>query len=47
MKEISFGTNLFYSQSYDLLKKKVVDASQGAWDSIWLPDHLSGIPGGA
>ena len=47
MKEIKFGNNLYYSQAWDLLKKKVVDASQGAWDSIWLPDHLSGIPGGA
>lgn len=47
MKEIKFGNNLYYSQAYELLKKKVITASQEAWDSIWLPDHLSGIPGGA
>ena len=47
MKDIKFGTQLYFSQSWDLLKKKVITANQEAWDSIWLPDHLSGIPGGA
>ncbi|MFX1326399.1 MAG: LLM class flavin-dependent oxidoreductase [Promethearchaeota archaeon] len=47
MKEIKFGTNLYYSQNWELLKKKVVTASKETWDSIWLPDHLSGIPGSA
>jgi phthiodiolone/phenolphthiodiolone dimycocerosates ketoreductase len=47
MTDIKFGNNLFYSQAWDLLKKKVVTASKEKWDSIWLPDHLSGIPGGA
>jgi phthiodiolone/phenolphthiodiolone dimycocerosates ketoreductase len=47
MADIKFGNNLYYSQSWDLLKKKVITASQEAWDTIWLPDHLSGIPGGA
>jgi phthiodiolone/phenolphthiodiolone dimycocerosates ketoreductase len=47
MTDIKFGNNLYYSQSWDLLKKKVITAGQEAWDSIWLPDHLSGIPGSA
>ena len=47
MTDIEFGNNLYYSHSWDLLKKKVLAASQEAWDTIWLPDHLSGIPGGA
>jgi phthiodiolone/phenolphthiodiolone dimycocerosates ketoreductase len=47
MVDIKFGNNLYYSQSWDLLKKKVITANQEAWDSIWLPDHLSGIPGSA
>ena len=47
MTDIKFGDNLYYSQSWDLLKKKVITANQEAWDSIWLPDHLSGITGGA
>jgi len=47
MTDIKFGVNLYYSQAWDLLKKKVLTASQEAWDSIWLPDHLSGIPGSA
>lgn len=47
MTDIKFGNNLYYSRSWDLLKKKVVTAGQEAWDTIWLPDHLSGIPGGA
>ncbi len=46
MNEISFGTQLFYSQSYDFVRKKVLTANQENWDSIWLPDHLSGLPGG-
>lgn len=47
MTDIKFGNNLYYSQSWELLKKKFLTTSQEAWDSIWLPDHLSGIPGGA
>jgi phthiodiolone/phenolphthiodiolone dimycocerosates ketoreductase len=42
MTDIKFGNVLYYSHSWDLLKKKVVTASQEAWDTIWLPDHLSG-----
>jgi alkanesulfonate monooxygenase SsuD/methylene tetrahydromethanopterin reductase-like flavin-dependent oxidoreductase (luciferase family) len=42
-----FGIELFYSHSYDLVRQKVQAAAKENWDSIWLPDHLSGIPGGA
>lgn len=45
MYDIKFGTQLFYSQSYDFIRKKVITANQENWDSIWLPDHLSGLPG--
>ena len=47
MKEIGFGTQLFYSQSYEFIRKKFIEANKENWDSIWLPDHLSGIPGAA
>lgn len=47
MNEIRFGTQLFYSQSYDFMRKKFIEANKENWDSIWLPDHLSGIPGAA
>ena len=42
-----FGIELFYSHSYDFVRQKVQAAAKEKWDSIWLPDHLSGIPGGA
>ena len=44
---VQFGIELFYSHSYDFVRKKVSAAASENWDSIWLPDHLSGIPGGA
>ncbi len=44
---VQFGNELFYSHSYDFLKKKLLTADKENWDSIWLPDHLSGIPGAA
>ncbi|HUX98738.1 MAG TPA: LLM class flavin-dependent oxidoreductase [Candidatus Deferrimicrobium sp.] len=44
---VEFGIELFYSHSYDFVRKKVETAAKENWDSIWLPDHLSGIPGGA
>ncbi len=44
---VKFGIELFYSHSYDFLRKKVATANKENWNSIWLPDHLSGIPGGA
>jgi phthiodiolone/phenolphthiodiolone dimycocerosates ketoreductase len=42
-----FGIELFYSHGYDFVRKKVNAAAKENWDSIWLPDHLSGIPGAA
>ncbi len=47
MVDLKFGVQIFFSQSYDLVRKKVFTTSKECWDSIWLPDHLSGIPGGA
>ncbi|MFX1337618.1 MAG: LLM class flavin-dependent oxidoreductase [Promethearchaeota archaeon] len=47
MVEIKFGTQLFYSQSYNFIRNKFIEANREKWDSIWLPDHLSGIPGAA
>ncbi len=47
MTSIKFGIELFYSHSYDFVRKKVNTAAKENWDSIWLPDHLSGLPGGA
>lgn len=44
---VKFGIELFYSHSYDFLRQKVQTANKEIWDSIWLPDHLSGIPGAA
>ncbi|MHA1129859.1 MAG: LLM class flavin-dependent oxidoreductase [Candidatus Helarchaeota archaeon] len=44
---VKFGVELFYSHSYDFVRKKVKEINNENWDSIWLPDHLSGIPGGA
>ncbi|MHA1145109.1 MAG: LLM class flavin-dependent oxidoreductase [Candidatus Helarchaeota archaeon] len=44
---VDFGIELFYSHSYDFVRKKLLTANKENWDSIWLPDHLSGIPGGA
>lgn len=46
MDNIKFGSQLFYSQSYDFVRKKVAAANKENWDAIWLPDHLSGMPGG-
>ncbi len=47
MVDIKFGTQLFYSQSYSFIRNKFIEANKENWDSIWLPDHLSGIPGAA
>lgn len=44
---VQFGIELFYSHAYDFIKKKLMTADKENWDSIWLPDHLSGIPGAA
>ena len=45
MKDIKFGTQIFYSQNYDFVRKKVKITNQENWDAIWLPDHLSTLPG--
>ncbi|MFX1553383.1 MAG: LLM class flavin-dependent oxidoreductase [Promethearchaeota archaeon] len=45
MSEIKFGNQLFFSHSYDFLRKKVTTANKENWDSIWFPDHLTGMPG--
>ena len=42
-----FGIEIFYSHSYAFVREKVQAINKENWDSIWLPDHLSGIPGGA
>ncbi len=47
MDDMKFGIQLFYSNSYDFVRKKAISANKENWDSIWLPDHLSGIPGAA
>lgn len=45
MSEIKFGHQLFYLHSYDFFQKKVLAASKENWDSLWLPDHLTGMVG--
>lgn len=45
MSEIKFGHQLYYLHSYDFFKKKVLAASKENWDSLWLPDHLTGMSG--
>ncbi|NVM04684.1 MAG: LLM class flavin-dependent oxidoreductase [Candidatus Helarchaeota archaeon] len=39
-----FGIQLFYSHSYDFVRKKLRTVGKEGWDSAWLPDHLRGIP---
>ena len=45
MSEIKFGHQLYYLHSYDFFRKKVLAASKENWDSLWLPDHLTGMGG--
>ena len=45
MSEIKFGHQLYYLHSYDFFRKKVIAASKENWESLWLPDHLSGMGG--
>ena len=45
MSEIKFGQQLYFLHSYDFFRKKVIAASKENWDSLWLPDHLSGMGG--
>lgn len=46
MTGIKFGSQLYYLHSYDFFRKKVIAASKENWDSLWLPDHLTGMGGG-
>ncbi|MFX0134925.1 MAG: LLM class flavin-dependent oxidoreductase [Candidatus Hodarchaeota archaeon] len=42
-----FGIELFFSHSYDFVRKKLNSATKEDWDSVWLPDHLRGMPPGS
>lgn len=39
-----FGIELFFSHDYDFVKSKLKAAKSEGWDSVWLPDHLRGMP---
>jgi phthiodiolone/phenolphthiodiolone dimycocerosates ketoreductase len=42
---IEFGQQLFFSRSWDLVKKKVAAmVEQQNWSICWVPDHLRGLP---
>lgn len=42
---VDFGQQLFFSRSWDLVKKKVaMMVEQKNWSSCWVPDHLRGLP---
>ncbi len=42
---VDFGQQLFFSRSWDLVKKKVaMMVEQKNWRSCWVPDHLRGLP---
>ncbi|MFW9831888.1 MAG: LLM class flavin-dependent oxidoreductase [Candidatus Thorarchaeota archaeon] len=42
---VSFGQQLFFSRSWDLVKKKVaMMVAQKNWTIAWVPDHLRGLP---
>lgn len=42
---VQFGQQLFFSRSWDLVKKKVtMMIEQQNWTSCWVPDHLRGLP---
>ncbi len=46
MNGIKFGQQLYYTNSYDFFRKKVIAAGKEIWDSLWLPDHLTGMGAG-
>lgn len=46
MNEIKFGHQVYYIHSYDFFRKRVMVAAKENWDSLWLPDHLTGTGGG-
>jgi phthiodiolone/phenolphthiodiolone dimycocerosates ketoreductase len=42
---VEFGQQLFFSRNWDLVKKKLaMMVEQQAWSSVWVPDHLRGLP---
>lgn len=42
---VDFGQQLFFSRSWDLVKKKLTMlVEQKVWSSCWVPDHLRGLP---
>jgi phthiodiolone/phenolphthiodiolone dimycocerosates ketoreductase len=42
---IEFGQQLFFSRSWELVKKKVMNMiGQKNWSTCWVPDHLRGLP---
>ncbi|MFX0168287.1 MAG: LLM class flavin-dependent oxidoreductase [Candidatus Hodarchaeota archaeon] len=42
---VTFGQQLFYSQSWDLVKEKLAQmVKQRNWSTCWVPDHLRGLP---
>ncbi|MFX1562109.1 MAG: LLM class flavin-dependent oxidoreductase, partial [Promethearchaeota archaeon] len=42
---VDFGQQLFFSRSWDLVKKKLsMLVEQKVWTSSWVPDHLRGLP---
>jgi phthiodiolone/phenolphthiodiolone dimycocerosates ketoreductase len=42
---VKFGQQLFFSRSWDLVKKKLaMMVQQKNWNSCWVPDHLRGLP---
>ena len=42
---VTFGQQLFYSRSWDLVKEKLAQMiKQDNWHTCWVPDHLRGMP---
>ena len=42
---VEFGQQLFFSRNWDLVKKKLaMMVEQKVWSSVWVPDHLRGLP---
>jgi phthiodiolone/phenolphthiodiolone dimycocerosates ketoreductase len=42
---VTFGQQLFFSRSWDLVKEKLAQMiQQKNWHTCWVPDHLRGMP---
>jgi phthiodiolone/phenolphthiodiolone dimycocerosates ketoreductase len=42
---VEFGQQLFFSHSWDLVKRRLaMMVEQRVWNSVWVPDHLRGLP---